>query len=247
MNNWKAWLLAAVAAVCVLGLTLLAPIAQDPDYHLFADRETWFGVPNFWNVASNLPFVAAGAFGLRRQLPPGNAELVAGYILFCAFVTLVGFGSAYYHYAPATSRLIWDRLPMSGAFMALFTCVLIDAVSTRAVALLIPLVLAGLASVGYWYLTELRGQGDLRFYALVQFLPVILFPLILVMYGTKMLRAGMLWLTLGGYVAAKIAERYDMAIYSTLGVLSGHSLKHLVAAAAIVCAILSFGGNTSRR
>lgn len=247
MNDWKAWLLAGVAVACIVGVVLLPPIAQDPDYHLFADREAWFGVPNFWNVASNFPFVAAGMFGLWRRPPPGAAALVPGYIVFCAFVVLVGFGSAYYHVAPATGTLIWDRLPMSGAFMALFACLLVDAVSPRAGALLVPLVLAGLASAGYWYLTELRGHGDLRFYVLVQFLPVILFPLILVMFGTKALRARMLWLTLGGYVLAKIAEHYDAAIYATLGVLSGHSLKHLIAAAAIMCSVLSFRGNATRR
>lgn len=240
MNSWKSGLILVVVLGCIVSVMLLPPVAQDLNYHLFADQETWLGVPNFWNVVSNLPFVAVGLFGLWRRPLSCDAQSVPGYVVFCAFAILVGFGSAYYHYAPTTNTLIWDRLPMSGAFMALFVCLIIDAVSRRAAVLLIPLVLTGLASVGYWYLTELQGKGDLRPYALVQFLPIILFPLILVLFGTKELRARMLWLTLGGYLLAKAAEHYDDAIYTSLGILSGHSLKHAIAAAAILFAVLSF-------
>jgi hypothetical protein len=239
-NNRKSWLILAVTLMSIVSVMLLPPVAQDLSYHLFADQETWLGVPNFWNVVSNFPFIVFGIFGLWRRPLSGSACLVPGYVLFCAFVVLIGFGSAYYHYAPTTNTLLWDRLPMSGAFMALVVCLLVDAVSTRAAALLIPLVLTGLASVGYWYLTELQGRGDLRPYALVQFLPIILIPLILALFGTNELRARMLWLTLGGYVLAKLAEHYDAVIHTTLGVLSGHSLKHLIAAVAILCAVLSF-------
>ena len=37
-----------------------------------------------------------------------------------------------------------------------------------------PLVLAGVASVGYWYWSEIQGQGDLRAYGVAQFLPMLL-------------------------------------------------------------------------
>jgi hypothetical protein len=45
-------------------LPLLPPIPQDPSYHQFADQRTLLGIPNFWNVVSNLPFVLVGAIGL---------------------------------------------------------------------------------------------------------------------------------------------------------------------------------------
>jgi len=45
-------------------LPLLPPIAQDPSYHQFADQRTLLGIPNFWNVVSNLPFVLVGTMGL---------------------------------------------------------------------------------------------------------------------------------------------------------------------------------------
>ena len=46
------------------GLLLVPPILQDQSYHQFADQRTILGVPNFWNVVSNLPFLAVGAVGL---------------------------------------------------------------------------------------------------------------------------------------------------------------------------------------
>lgn len=240
MTHWKSVLTLCAALCCIIAVLMLPPIAQDLNYHLFADQQAWLGLPNFWNVISNLPFVAVGLFGLSRPPLSVDAKLLPAYWVFCAFMVLVGLGSSYYHYAPSTQTLIWDRLPMSGAFMALFACVIVDAISHRARVLLIPLVLGGLASVVYWYWTELQGQGDLRPYVLVQFLPLILLPLMLLLFGTRQLRAHLLWLTLAFYLLAKAAEHYDGEIYTRLGVLSGHTLKHLIAAVAIFCAVVSF-------
>ena len=44
---------------------ILHPIAQDPAYHLFADQRMLLGIPHFWNVVSNLPFLVVSALGLR--------------------------------------------------------------------------------------------------------------------------------------------------------------------------------------
>ena len=52
-----------LAATSLPGLLLLPPIAQDQSYHQFADQRTLLGIPNFWNVVSNLPFIAIGATG----------------------------------------------------------------------------------------------------------------------------------------------------------------------------------------
>src|SRR5262249_21708612 len=42
----------------------LPPIPQAMSYHAFADDRTLLGVPNFWNVVSNLPFLIVGFLGL---------------------------------------------------------------------------------------------------------------------------------------------------------------------------------------
>src|SRR6201987_2903758 len=56
--------LLGVLAPSLAILPLLPPIAQAPTYHQFADQRTLLGIPNFWNVVSNLPFVLVGAVGL---------------------------------------------------------------------------------------------------------------------------------------------------------------------------------------
>ena len=50
----------------LVALLPLPPLLQDQAYHQFADQRELFGIPNFWNVVSNLPFVAVGAVGLLR-------------------------------------------------------------------------------------------------------------------------------------------------------------------------------------
>ena len=241
------WLLAGVSAATLVAVLLLPPIPQDPAYHLFADRSVLLGVPNFWNVASNVPFLLVGAWGLAAI--PRTVERVPrpAYVLFCVGVLLVGVGSAYYHWAPASSTLVWDRLPMTIAFMALFSIVIGDRLSAvLGRYLLWPLVLAGVVSVMYWDWTELKGQGDLRAYGLVQFLPMLLIPLMLV--GARgSLRAAWLWATLGVYGLAKLAEHYDAAIHAATGVLGGHPLKHALAALAVLLALCSMHRPVERR
>ena len=52
--------------VTLAGLLPLPPLLQNQNYHQFADQRKLFGIPNFWNVVSNLPFIAVGAAGLLR-------------------------------------------------------------------------------------------------------------------------------------------------------------------------------------
>src|SRR5262245_13736155 len=80
-------LLGLIASLAIL--PLLPPIAQDPSYHQFADQRTLLGIPNFWNVISNLPFVLVGAMGLWQF---GRDR--ASFVLFLG-IFLTGFGSAY--------------------------------------------------------------------------------------------------------------------------------------------------------
>ena len=232
------WLAMAVTVIASAVVFSLAPIPQDPAYHTFADRLALVGIPNFWNVASNLPFLAVGAYGLYT-LPRLQPQLArSSYLVFCLGGMLVGFGSAYYHYAPSNDALTWDRLPMTIAFMGLFSIVIEDRVSTvLGRRLLWPLVLAGVGSVLYWDWTELQGRGDLRAYGLVQFLPMLLIPLLLITGKGGGLRARFFWATLGTYALAKLAEHFDKAIYAANGMVSGHSLKHLLGALAVFWAM----------
>lgn len=240
IKNWREWLLGAVTVTGIAAACLFSPIPQDPSYHVFADHRTLFGIPNFLDVFSNLPFVLVGVYGLgsASRLQPFSPR--SAYIVFCIGVFFVGFGSAYYHYSPSTQTLVWDRLPMTVAFMALFSMVIRDRISDAlGNALLWPLVFAGVASVGYWYWTERQGQGDLRAYAVIQFLPMLLMPLMLIICRGNGLRTPWLWGSLGIYALAKVAEHLDTVIYDTTGTVSGHSVKHVLGAFAVLCAMFA--------
>jgi hypothetical protein len=52
--------------VSLVALLPLSPLLQDQSYHQFADQRELFGIPNFWNVVSNLPFIVVGTAGLLR-------------------------------------------------------------------------------------------------------------------------------------------------------------------------------------
>lgn len=236
-------LICAVSAAAIAAAFWLDRIPQDPAYHAFADHSRLLGIPNFRNVATNLPFLLVGLVGLTWRARLRDQALQTQYMVFCIGVLLVGFGSAYYHWAPSTPALVWDRAPMTVAFAALFSAVVQDRVSERIGRMMLwPLVIAGIASVAWWYWSELAGRGDLRPYAVVQFLPMLLIPLILLLFSGRGLRAGWLWATLAAYVIAKFAEYFDAAIYDATGFLSGHSLKHLLAALAVWWVIRAFLG-----
>ncbi len=236
---WRHWLLLAVALAGVLAAALIAPLAQDLGYHGFADRRTIAGVPNFWNVITNLPFLLVGLHGLQRgaDLPPAARRAWA---VFAGAAILIGAGSIHYHLDPGSATLLWDRLPITVAIMALFSAVLMDRVSLAVGrTAFAPLLVAGLASVAWWYWGESRGAGDLRAYALVQFLPMVLVPLILLIYPPGRLRGRWLWATLATYALAKGAELADPQVLAATGFISGHSVKHLLAALAIWWAMLA--------
>ena len=237
--KWKKRILLVVAATISAAAFFFPPLAQDLSYHDFADKRPVPPVPNAGDVLSNIPFCIVGIWGvlMMRKYRGGDAMASALWHIFFFGVFLVGFGSGYYHWMPNNQTLVWDRLPMTIAFMSLFALVIAEHVSRRAGYALFPfLLVAGIGSVWYWDYTESIGAGDLRPYALVQFLPMVLILMILSMFpsgagGTRYL----IW-CLGWYIAAKGLEHYDDHVFGWLGGhVSGHSLKHLAAAAGVAC------------
>ena len=154
------------------------------------------------------------------------------YRIFFGAVLLVGLGSGYYHLSPDNSTLLWDRLCIVVALMSFFTLVLAEFIQEEMAVILFPLLLfTGLASVVYWYWTESIGVGDLRLYLLVQFLPMMLMPLIFLAYPSRFTHVYFFWLVLLCYGVAKGFESLDVEVFELTGMISGHTLKHLVSAA----------------
>jgi hypothetical protein len=114
---------------------------------------------------------------------------------------------------------------MTITFMALFAVVIGEHIDANAgLRLLVPLLVVGAASVLYW-----RMLGDLRPYVVVQFLPLLLVPLILLLYRSALTSVGYLWGLIGAYIVAKLLETADEAIFAWGQLVSGHTLKHLSA------------------
>ena len=95
---------------------------------------------------------------------------------------------------------------------------------------LLPLVVAGLSSVVYWYWSELRGAGDLRPYFFVQFYPLLVIPCIAWFFPSRYTQSRALLEVVALYGAAKVCEVLDGFIYAQGHAVSGHTLKHLLAA-----------------
>jgi hypothetical protein len=230
-------LLGCVAVIAIAGVVAYGPIPQDPGYHAFSDQRKILGIPHFWNVVSNAPFAIAGVLGLMvvARRPKGMiAENALAYVLFFAGAVLIAIGSSWYHLNPTNAALLWDRLPMTISLMAFVGIVGGEHVDVRAARrALVPLVAIGIASAAYWGVSERLGHSDLRPYALVQFLPILLIPIILVAYPSRFTAPFVHWAILGCYAVAKLLELLDAQVHRALGVMSGHPLKHVVAAAAM--------------
>ena len=236
--RFRVALLAAISAGAAATIFLLPPIPQDPAYHNFADQRRLAGIANALDVLSNIPFALVGGLGLlflrnfRKALTDPRERWP--YAAFFLGVLLTSPGSAYYHLAPDSERLVWDRLPMALAFTALLAAVLTERVSVRVGPwLLAPLALLGMGSVVYWHWTELLGRGDLRPYILVQFYSLLALALILFLFPPRYSRSADFAVALALYGVAKIFEVLDAPFYNLTRLASGHTLKHLTAAVAV--------------
>lgn len=219
--NLPIFVFPSLTAASLAGLLLLPALPQDQSYHLFADCRTVAGIPNFWNVVSNIPFVAIGAAGLWRfQDDPPTIVLFLGFFL-------TGIGSSYYHWHPNDATLFWDRLPMTLSFAAILSLVAAERVDPRMGSYIFwPLLTIGLFSLVLW-----RWIDDLRLYFWAQFFPGLALLLLLALYPPKYSGTCYWIIAVALYALAKVFEFSDYTIFSAGYLLSGHTLKHLTAAA----------------
>ena len=216
--------------------SFIPKIPQWSGYHQFADTRKIWGIPNFANTISNISFLLVsvlGLFFLRRQWKNKNLtpeEVIVFLALFIG-IFLTGFGSAYYHWSPDNSSLVWDRLPMTIIFMSLLSLTIMTRINLKlGFWLLVPLIAIGIFSVLYWHWTELLGRGDLRLYGFVQFYSIFLLIIILFLFPKSYPPLKIyIWMFIF-YGLAKLFEYFDLGIYRSNGLVSGHTLKHIFAA-----------------
>lgn len=232
---WRLGVLIGIISASVICVFSLGVILQDTRYHLFADGRTFLSIPHLLNLISNLPFLLIGILGFKFCNQREHRDNHREWRIFFIGVGLVSLGSAYYHFNPSNASLLWDRLPMTLGFMALFTALIKEYLGQRAGDLLLtPSLIIGLFSVIYWQLS-----GDLRLYYWVQLLPVLTLPVVMSLFTSRYSHQKYLLIALACYLLAKVTEYFDLLIYlSTAELVSGHTVKHLLAAVACFCILI---------
>ncbi len=221
-----------LASLAVVGLCFSNRVPQDPIYLIFADNVEIWGIPNFHNVLSNLPFLIVSFLGimnmLRMKRRQSRTEEFITWILFIG-IGLTGIGSAFFHYSPSNFSLFWDRLPMTIVFTNLFALIVYDHIdSNSGFKTWLVFFPGGIIAIIYWIITENMGAGDLRPYIFVQFFPM-LFILLILLFSSKRQNIKSLIMAFIAYAIAKGLEAYDGEIFDFI-TYSGHSAKHLMAA-----------------
>lgn len=232
LSRAEAGLLLGVAAL--LALALFGPVLPASAHqHTLADQRALWGIPCALDVLSNLPFAIAGLWGLvtLRRVAPGMLDAPSRALasLFFAGLVCTAAGSALYHWQPQDAGLLWDRLGMVLPFAGLLGLAAASRVSARAGAAAAGTVLlAGPLAVLWW-----SHSGNLLPWAVVQLGGM----LVVLALACLPRRDGALALHLGAvmalYALAKLFEAADHAVFEATGqAVSGHSLKHVLAAAA---------------
>jgi hypothetical protein len=239
----KAANLPTALALCALiapwlAAWLLPAFAQPQSYHDYPDQRVWLGLPRAADVLSNVPFLIVGLLGLHYTLHSwrnnrrdafADQRSAWPYALMFLGALLTAFGSAWYHAQPNDMTLVWDRLPMALGFAGLITGTLTDRAPQRTLPLL-AFAAVGAGTVFYWHVT-----ANLVPYLVMQagFMAATLIATAYI--PTRYTHANRIYAAAGLYALALIFERLDHPVHALLGGwVSGHTLKHLLAFAAIL-------------
>ena len=223
-----------VGITALTALALLGPaLSAGAHPHSFADQRTVLGIPCALDVLSNVPFAVAGCWGLvvLRRVAAGTLDAMSRALATLFFVGLLctALGSTMYHWQPQDTGLLWDRLGMVLPFAGLLGLAAAGRVSMgagRAVAAWV--LVAGALAVVWWAHT-----GNLFPWAVVQIggmLVVLALACLPRQHGALTIHLGAVMVL---YALAKLFEAADHFVFAaTLQSVSGHSVKHLLAAGA---------------
>lgn len=238
-----------LGAVALLALAVFGPVLPASEHqHGFADQRALWGIPCAVDVLSNLPFAIAGVWGLwaLRRLAPGALDPTSRALAALFFVGLLctAVGSGVYHWQPLDAGLLWDRLGMVLPFAGLLGLAAAGRVSERAGwAMAGAVLLAGPAAVLWWAHT-----GNLMPWAVVQLGGMLVVLVLACLPRRDGALAVHLGAVIGLYAVAKLFEAADHAVFdATYQWLSGHSIKHVLAAGAAWPVLLATSRNGAER
>lgn len=226
------WLLALAAGP---GLLHLVGVSLPPDGHAvvhahghpFIDARNWLGIPKTLDVLSNLGFIVVAVLVWRRA--PG-APWPAAWRALAVALLLTALGSGAYHWAPGPWGLLLDRAGMAAAFAVVLSIAVAERLSPKVAVSIGAVLLAagGMSALLAW------SQAQVLPWAVLQF-GGLLCLMVAAIARPLAPHAAVHWGALVGmYALAKVFELTDALVYeATQGLLAGHALKHLVAAAAV--------------
>ena len=225
-----------IVCLGLLAAVFGASVAQPEHYHAFADQRVLLGLPLAMDVLSNLPFAIAAVWGLLAlyRSPPhtqsvGDKPQASLAALFFIGLLVTSICSGYYHLRPNDPSLAIDRLGMVIAFAGLLGVAVADRVGSRSgIATAAFVLAAGPLTVGIW-----ADSGNLLPWVLLQGGGMLLIAALAVCRPLKDSWSLQLLPVVIFYAAAKLCELGDHQVFEWTGeMISGHSLKHIVAAVA---------------
>lgn len=226
-------IIAVLVSVVAYGIWDHLPVVDPSEYFSFADQERVMGLPHFWNVFSNVLFLYVGLFGFFLFIKNYHAYdlgLWESFLVLNISIFVTCWGSSYFHLNPSPQSLMWDRLPMSVGFAALFCFIFADRVTDRYVRVMLPLLSAlAVATV----LAIDAGPKDLRPYIVLQFGSLLACLYILFFFREGRLSNKLLIVSFVMYALAKVCEVFDHVIFEYF-FLSGHTMKHIFAGVAVL-------------
>ena len=242
-NFSKPEIMVLAACLGLSGLALFGPAFGQPgSYHDFADQRMLWGLPFAMDVLSNLAFALAGLAGfgcllaaLPRRLTNVQRAMAA---MFFAGLLLTAAASSWYHWQPDDAGLAIDRSGMAVAFAGLLGLAAAGRVSERAgaalglgvLALSPPAVMAAVnaGNVLPWATLQFGGLALLLWFA---------------QRSPRVVALDVRWgRVIALYALAKLFEIGDATIFEWTGhLVSGHTLKHVVAACAAWPVIAAIG------
>lgn len=226
-------LLLFAGVMCLIAV--IAPHIHQPDsYHNFADQRTLLCIPCALDVLSNVPFAIAGILGLvllRKNAPlrQHNQTLHDMFMLFFYGLVITSVCSSVYHLNPNNQFLWLDRMGMTVSFAGILGVAVSSRISNRAGrATAYTILIAAPMSLWIW-----QTNDNLTPWCILQLSGVLLILVLgCIKSKNNMLRVPLVPIALW-YALAKLFETFDQQIFIlTAGGVSGHSLKHVIAAMA---------------
>ncbi|MDP3815191.1 hypothetical protein [Pseudomonas sp.] len=236
-------------ALCLFGLGLalaaiLAPSVQQPaHYHAFADQRALLGIPHALDVFSNLPFLLLGLLGLTRLAQVLDPRWRSLALLMCLGLLFTFAGSSVYHLSPNDHSLLYDRLGMLVLFSGILSLATADRLGLAAASgVLLTVALGGAASLWAW-----RASDNLLPWILLQAGGMLVLASLAFCRARSGGHGFRLGLCVAWYALAKLCELTDDHLFHLSGeLLSGHSIKHVLSAIAVLPLLLPLVGSRNK-